>query len=85
MQQKLQEIINKSSLIDSQKSKWKVFLSFVGPEVTQSILDILESNPEELNFLTKNLEGKINAIDNPDRAKWNDILKEEKRHLRDME
>jgi len=84
MQQKLQAIINESSLTDSQKSKWKTFLSFAGPKITQSILDVVESNPEELEFLTKNLEDKIKAIDNPDGEQWNNIIKEEKEYLQNM-
>lgn len=81
MRQKLQSIIEKSSLTDTQKSKWKILLRFAGPEFAQNILDVVESNPEELEFLTKNLEDKIKAIDNPDREKWNRIIKEEKEYL----
>lgn len=81
MQQKLQSIIEKSPLTDSQKSKWKVFLRSTNPEIIQDVLSVVESFPQELEFLTKNLEEKIKAIDNPDREKWNRIIREEKEYL----
>lgn len=84
MPQKLQIIINKSSLADTQKLKWESFLRLAGPEIVQSILDVVESNPEELEFFTKNLEEKIKAIDNTDRTQWNNIIKAEKEYLRNM-
>lgn len=82
MQQKLLSIIEKSSLTNSQKSRWRTFLGFAGPEVIQDILNVVEVHSGELEFLTKNLEDKIKAIDDPDREKWNRIIKEEGEYLR---
>ncbi len=84
MPQKLHTIIDKSSLTDIEKSEWKTLLRLAGPKVAQDILDIVESNPEELEFLTKNLEDKIKAIGNPDNRQWDNIIKEEKEYLRNM-
>lgn len=76
----LQTIILQSSLQESQKKLWHNFIDKI-PDDATAILDVLDDDVGSLEFLTKNLEEKMNAIKIGDKAAWEMIIKEEKQFL----
>ena len=82
MQEKLQSIIEKSSLTESQKRLWLNFIQITpDPESLKDILDAFESDPKNLELLTDNLEKKAKALSDPDDKKWKVVVEEEKKIL----
>lgn len=84
MKEKLQTIIEKSSLKDSQKMLWMNIIHVSQPEQLEEILNAIESSTEDLNFLTENLEEKLKAITDPNDAKWQAIIQKEKEYLKKL-
>lgn len=85
MKEKLLLIIRQSSLTVAQQSLWESFLRFADNATVQNILDVIENSPEDLAFLTKNLEEKNKAISSSDGQSWNSIIEEEKKYIQNIE
>lgn len=79
---KLIKIIINSSLEYGQKQIWCNFIHQVTDREIIPILQTLEDNPNNLNFLTKNLQDKLQAIKTQNKTALDKILKEEKEYLK---
>ncbi len=77
IKQKLQEIINQSILENQDKELWNKFVEVATDDELGDIFEFLSNEPEQLNFLTKNLKGKLEAILAKDSDKLNAIIDEE--------
>lgn len=75
------KFIDGSDLTDAQKKYWIIFANSVGRDEVENIFEIVKNNPEDLIFLTKNIEDKITAIDKTDSYEWDRIVREEKEYL----
>lgn len=83
-QEKLKKLIEKSKLNQEQKELWYNFIDNVTEEEIAPILETLEENPEQLNFLTENLKSKIEVFQTKDKKLSDNILAEEKKYIEEQ-
>jgi len=81
-QKTLEDIINSaSSLTQGQKDLWLQTIKQLPEQQVDSLAQFLNEQPETLNFLTRNVESKLQALQNKDMAAWGEILKQERAFL----
>lgn len=73
---RLKELVSDSEIAEVEKWLWYNFIPLLSGDDTQSILAILEKNPEDLRLLTDNVKAKINTPKN-DVGGWIKITKTE--------
>lgn len=81
---KLKEIIFDSKLKENEKELWYDFIGQIIESDALSIIKVLEENFSYLDFLTKNLQDKLAAMNNKDKKMWGDIIKDEKDFIKSI-
>jgi hypothetical protein len=79
----LKNVIDSSNITEDKKSVWNDFLQSITEEQALPILEALKENPEDINFLTDNLQLKIKAVKGKDKNAWQDIVSKEKNYLQE--
>lgn len=82
--EQLKKIIKESSLTQEQKDLWESFINNVTEKEITAILEVLEESPEQLDFLTRNLESKTELFKTKDKELLEKILTEEKNYLEEQ-
>ena len=78
----LKTIIFNSSLSNKQKENWYNFIHTIIEQDAILILKTIQEDETTLNFLTENLEKKLNALKTGDKNAWKNIVKEEKEYIK---
>ena len=68
------ELISSSELERDQKALWELFIGKLEEDHAKIVLKSLEENPQELVFLTENLQEKLTAIISGDDEAWKNII-----------
>jgi len=80
--QKLKDLV-KSSQIQNKKQLFD-FFGYLSENQLLSVLKNIEQDPNFLEFLSRNLQEKIQALQNKNRDLWTEILAEEKDFLENI-
>lgn len=78
IKEKILDILSKKSLSFSNSQNWNFMLEKLPQESCKDILEFIEENPKGVEILTKNLNEKMEALENKDIQKWTKILNNEK-------
>ena len=73
----LQQLVDASSLSQSDKDLWLHALEIMDDEQAQSVLDAIADDPQELEALTRNVKLKQVALASGDHALLDQILEDE--------
>lgn len=82
MGNKLKNLIKESNLTQEQKEVWYTFLKVIPKKEKTAILEVIEGNPDHLEFLTENLLDKIEGFSKGDDSILNEALRKEKDYLK---
>lgn len=77
---KLQTLIDASSLDDNQRMLWKLFLTVSHREENEAVFEAANESNENLTLLTKHLRDKIWDMKEENPKKWKNIIKEEEKY-----
>ncbi|MEA3273141.1 MAG: hypothetical protein U9Q72_00895 [Patescibacteria group bacterium] len=80
----LKQIIESSSLEKTDKQMWALFAEAVGEKEIKLVLDLVKESPEMLNFATKNLKNKFQAMQAKDKKAMDTVVKEEKKQAENI-
>ncbi len=83
--EKLQKIIDRSTLDKEEKELWRIFLDNTDNKGASSVLFVLLDNMKNLKFLTKTMKVKKEALGEMNKYKWEEIIKKEKEYIKDYE
>jgi len=81
--QQLKDIIKQSKIEERDKELWYEFIRVANEEQITSVLEVLESNPEHLDFLTKNLRNSINLVQGKGDKSVKEIVEEQAKYIED--
>ncbi len=81
--QQLKDIIKQSKIEERDKELWYEFIRVANEEQITSVLEVLESNPEHLDFLTKNLRNSINLVQGKGDKSVEEIVEEQAKYIED--
>jgi hypothetical protein len=73
----LQQVVEQSELSSAEKDLWLRALEVMDDEQAQSVLEAVQTDPTELETLTRNLKVKQVAIATKDRPLMKQVLDEE--------
>ena len=77
----LADLIDQSPLTKEEKNLWRATLPFFVQDQLDELLGIVRDHPEQLVFLTKNLQAKATAVANQDLAAFKQAIIDEERHI----
>jgi hypothetical protein len=77
----LQQLIENSTLSETDKDMWLHTMEILDDEHADAILDVVRDDPHELDVMTRNLKLKQIAFADGDENLLNQILDEEKENL----
>lgn len=66
-----------------QKIMWYHFIEVSRDKDVQSILEVAQEDPKNLDFLLKNMQDKVAALAGQDVEKWDQIIAEEEKFLKE--
>ena len=78
---KLIKTISSSSLEDGQKQVWYNFINNITGQEIAMVMQTIEDDPNNLDFLSKNLQNKLQLIKTQNKTALEKILKEEEKYL----
>lgn len=81
----LEKIINESTLDEKQKLLWSDFIRKNENQELEPVLDALKEDVSVLDFLTKNLEDKIEFLKSKNKTDWEKIMNEENQFINKIE
>jgi hypothetical protein len=79
LQNNFKKIIERSNLAEDLRAMWHEFITIADEQDLIGLIDMVQSNPDDLELLTKNLKQKVDAVKL--NKGWDKILKEEKEFL----
>ena len=82
--EKLKEIVNQAQLEEQDNELWQKFIEVSEEGDLVEIVESLESEPGQLEFLTNNLKEKLDAFTSRDSDKLNNIIKTEVEFIKDL-
>ena len=82
--EKLKEIIVQVQLEEQDNELWQKFIEVSKEGDLVEIVELLESEPGQLEFLTNNLKEKLDAFISRDSDKLNSIIKTEVEFIKDL-
>lgn len=82
--QELKQIIENSSLEKTDKQMWNLFSEAVAEKEIKLVLDLIKESSEMLNFATKNLKNKFQAMQTKDKKAMGVIIEEEKKQAKNI-
>ncbi|MBI5420834.1 MAG: hypothetical protein HZA35_00790 [Parcubacteria group bacterium] len=83
-QEKLATLIDTLLQNEEDRELWNHTIPLLSDEDAQTISDVLNEDPSQLQFLTDNLKTKIEALKNGDDEAWDTIIEEETKHLESL-
>lgn len=78
---KLVKTISNSSLEDEQKQVWYNFISNITGQEIAMVMQTIEEDPNNLDFLSRNLQKKLHSIKTQNETALEKILREEEKYL----
>lgn len=75
------EIINNSRLETTQKSIWEIFLEVSTEKQIGAIVELLKIDPEQIYFLTQNIQDKFWAMKTMNRKSMQGIMAQEREYI----
>jgi len=79
----LKKIVEDSSLELDQKTLWYKFIETSREKDIEAIVKAVEDDKSNLEFLTKNLQDKIQALQSDNDQDWDKVVEGEEEHLKE--
>lgn len=71
---KLKQLVDKSDLNPCDKGLWSLFMAISPDEEDEAIYEALSESEENLEMLTKHLQGKIYSMQNINEDSWQKLV-----------